>query len=58
MKYILVLFLLVGCVNKSEYLHLRVVTDKQGCEYLVTTGLGDTVFLNKLKDRPCGGIND
>jgi hypothetical protein len=58
MKYLVLAFIFVSCVNKNEHLHARVVTDKQGCEYLVATGLGDTTFLYKIKDKPCADANE
>lgn len=46
-------FFLFGCVNKNEKLHGKILTAKNGCDYFITTGLGDTVFLTRVKDKEC-----
>jgi hypothetical protein len=53
MKYLLMLFLFSGCTNSNIGLNRRILTDAAGCKYMVSLGVGDTVFLNKLPDVKC-----
>ena len=54
MRYLIVLCLLmVGCAGQSDHLSGRIVTDSDGCQYMVRPSVLDVVFLSKLKDVDC-----
>lgn len=58
MKYLMFfLLLLAGCKNQSAHLNNTILTDSNGCEYLVSTGIGDTVFLLKIKGNKKCDVN-
>lgn len=53
MKYVLILSLLSGCSDIPDKLNRRILTDLEGCKYIVEKNVGDTVFLHQLKDFKC-----
>lgn len=55
---LIIFLLLAGCANQSRHLRNKIVTDSNGCEYLVSMGLGDTVFLTKIEENKKCNVND